>query len=1625
MRNTLLLTIVSLTIGLSPAYGQATSTGAEKASPYNRFASPFSGAPQPATSSPDNWLAGTGDWSTSSDWSVGVPTSSSAVTINTSSGNVTENQASASAASLSILSGNILSIISGSTLTVSGATTVSGESTIPTPSELLVDNADSGGGTLNTGSLSLSDHGTMYIGNYSMTSAATVNVNGAFSNTSGGFLQIEGGKSSGANALLNVTGAAPSTLTGTYQINGSTGSAAVEFGSGAITVIGEAGGSPGFLWLDGGKSYLEIGATNSNSALTTLSTINGQLRLTDGASLTTTVGLTVNNGALVQVDNVNSGGSTLTIGGAYANSGDLYIGNYSMSSPATVNVNGAYSSNGDTLTQVEGGNASGANALLNVTGAAPSTLTGTYQIFGSTGSAALKFGSGGITAIGDGSTNQGLLWLDGSKAYVEIGATDNSSALAGLSTIASNGQLRLTDGASVTTSVGLTVNYGGDVQVDNTNSGGSTLTVGGAYANKFVLDIGNYGITSPATVNVNGAYSSTGYSTLQVEGGSTSGANALLNVTGAAPSTLTGNYWILGSTGSAAVKFGSGGITTIGGDGSPNQGYLWLDTSKAYVEIGATNSNSALSTLSTIASNGLFRLTDGASVTTGVGLTVDNGGQVVLDNGNNGGSTLTVGGAFANSGNLYIGNYSISSPSTVNVNGAYSSTGTGFLQVEGGSTSAATALLNVTGAAPSTLTGDYWVYGSTGSAAVKFGSGAITTIGDGSTNPGYVWLDTSKAYLEVGATNSNSALTTLSTIASNGQLQLTDGASLTTSVGLNNAGIVGVDNSKSGGSTMTVGGTYTNSGNLYVGYSGITSPATLNVNGTFSSTGAGKVDLYGGTASGANALLNVTGAAPSTLTGTYDITGSTGSAAMKFGSGGITAIGDGSSNQGDLFLTGSNAYAEVGATNSNSALTNLNKVASNGTLELWSGSSVTTSVGLTVSSGGQVLVDSGNPGGSTLTVGGAYANSGALQVGNFKMGSTSTLNVNGTFSNSASGSVKVEGGDTSGGNAVLNISGAALTNSGTIALYGYGGKATLEISSGNVTLSGPGKVILSNSADGNNNLIIPASGTSTLTNSSTIEGAGLIENIGIVNKGTLLANQSNALVILPSSAGVNNQGTLSVGSGDLMQIGTSSGGALTNFSGTTLTGGVYSIGGTLWFGASGTSLVTNAANITLTGASSQMIDFAGQNILAAFATNAATGSFTITGGRNFTTAGNFTNNGVLNIGSGSTFDVNGNLTNFSSNTLTGGTYGITGTLQFNNADIVTNAANITLNGTSSKIINQSSVNALTNFANNASTGSFTLAGSQSLTTSGGSFTNNGLLTISKGSTFTVGNGGTISVAVNYTQAAGTTQVDGTLTSTTSSTTPTLTVSGGTLDGAGALTYTVVDSGTVLPGDSKTSTAALKITGPYTQSSGGALDISIGGKTAGTQYDQLNVTGAAGVNGTLNLSLVNSFVPAVGTTFTILNASSVSGAFATVNGTSINSSEHFTVTYNSNDVVLTVASGAGLKPPMLGPQRLWASAGLGRPLTYNSYQPASNLVATVPVRSTALASEVTAAHSNAVSNAAFRAPRNLGALPNRNRLEYGLNLLSLFGTNPKRLMTGFLSQPGSANAAGYVSFSGIH
>jgi len=133
------------------------------------------------------------------------------------------------------------------------------------------------------------------------------------------------------------------------------------------------------------------------------------------------------------------------------------------------------------------------------------------------------------------------------------------------------------------------------------------------------------------------------------------------------------------------------------------------------------------------------------------------------------------------------------------------------------------------------------------------------------------------------------------------------------------------------------------------------------------------------------------------------------------------------------------------------------------------------------------------------------------------------------------------------------------------------------------------------------------------------------------------------------------------------------------------------------------------------------------------------------------------------------------------------------------------------------------------------------------------------------------------------------------------------IQGGKVFGKGTIASTVVSSGAVTAGDSPKKTGKLSPS-TYTQNANGSLNIAIGGLTAGTQYGQLAAANGASLNGTLNVTLINNFLPAIGDSFTVLTSSARTGQFATVNGLSINGGEHFTITYNPTNVTLTVASG---------------------------------------------------------------------------------------------------------------------
>jgi hypothetical protein len=154
-------------------------------------------------------------------------------------------------------------------------------------------------------------------------------------------------------------------------------------------------------------------------------------------------------------------------------------------------------------------------------------------------------------------------------------------------------------------------------------------------------------------------------------------------------------------------------------------------------------------------------------------------------------------------------------------------------------------------------------------------------------------------------------------------------------------------------------------------------------------------------------------------------------------------------------------------------------------------------------------------------------------------------------------------------------------------------------------------------------------------------------------------------------------------------------------------------------------------------------------------------------------------------------------------------------------------------------------------------------------------------------------------------------------------------------------------GVVAPGSTGTAGRTL-LTGSYVvdQASAG-LALDVGGTTAASsfqqatgRYDVLTISSNASLAGAISARLINGFVPVTGTSFTVLSAASVSGAFANapVSGSTIpawqgsTTNGFFEVTYNTNNVVLTYQSdGSG---PALTPFEQWQVQYFGGTNTIN-------------------------------------------------------------------------------------------
>jgi hypothetical protein len=511
----------------------------------------------------------------------------------------------------------------------------------------------------------------------------------------------------------------------------------------------------------------------------------------------------------------------------------------------------------------------------------------------------------------------------------------------------------------------------------------------------------------------------------------------------------------------------------------------------------------------------------------------------------------------------------------------------------------------------------------------------------------------------------------------------------------------------------------------------------------------------------------------------------------------------------------------------------------------------------TVTGGNAGLFHSSFVGGGTLTLQQPLSGGGSIGDSSFNLTNQSTITANNTSANLvlAANPVVNTGTLEAGNGATLEIQNTVNNNVGTITAQN-GSTVLLDfagtIAGGTLTTSGTG---------------------SFQTTSGTLDGStNTVTNAGLFN----VANGDT----LSLKGTINNTGTFALANGCL---------AMSSPTTLTGTGTVQMNGNSCLFGRALTNNLTNKSTIEGSGSigDSNPMGFTNAGTVIAKQSTPLTIVSAGTG---------FSNTGSLIVNAGSEVDVNGQLKNLSKGTLTGGTFSVAGTMVLENAaytTITTNSANISLTGAAAQILNGlGGPSALAAFASNNSKGILSLQSGQVLSTTA-NFSNKGTLTVGAGSGF--GTAGT------YTQTGGTTTVDGVISSPNG-----FSLKTGKLYGSGTISGAVSAGAAVTTGDSMSAPGVLSVSS-YSQTFTGSLTIPILSNVVGTGYGQLAGTGAVRLAGKLVLKRKSTYVPPIGATFTIVTGSSVSGQFASPVLT-INSKEHFQISYNSNSVTLTVVTG---------------------------------------------------------------------------------------------------------------------
>jgi hypothetical protein len=1307
------------------------------------------------------------------------------------SGNITNNGAlnlnSSGSFTELVLEGNVTLSGSGTvTLTNNASNYIFGAATADT---LTNQETIQGAGHIGNGEMTLVNSGTI---NANQSAGMTIQVNGGVTNTgtikaTGGTLELlsttvtnTGGTVSANANILNLTssiingGAVTLTGAATVQLNNGTihgGSTLTNSATGTIEIFGSTntlGGTinnsaGGTFKIDNGAildletgTYSQLGTVqlNSSGSFTEL-VLQGNVTLSGG---TVTMSNNANNyifgaatadiltnqetiqGAghigngqmtLVNSGTINanqSGGMTLQLSGGATNTGTIEAtgGELAFTSTTVTNTGGTISANANTLlltsSTINGGAVTLTGAatlqLNNGTIHGGSTLTnsatGTIEIFGSTNTlggtinnsagGTFKIDNGAILDLETGTYSQlGTVQLNSSGSFTELVLQGNVTLSGGTVTMSNNANNYIFGAATADTLTNQeTIQGAGHIgngtmtlvnsgTINANQSGGMTIQLSGGATNTGTIKAtgGELAFTSTTVTNSGGTISDnantllltsstinggavtlTGAATLQLNNGTIHGGSTLTN-------SATGTIEIFGST------------NTLGGTINNSAGGTFKIDNGAILDI-ETGTYSQLGTLQMNSSGSFTELVLQGNVTL-------SGGTVTLSNNANnyifGAATadiLTNQETIQGAGHIGNGSLTLVNSGTINANQSAGMT----IQANGGVTN--TGTIEATGGELELLSTTVTNTGATISSNANILNLTTSTINGGAvTLTGAATLQLVNGTIHGGSTLTNSATGTIEVVSSTNTL----GGTINNSAG----GVFKIDN---GAILDLETGTYSQLGTVQLNSSGSFTELVLQ----------GNVTLSGGTVTLSNNTNNYIFGHLGTdiLTNQETIQG-----AGHIGNGAMGLV-----NSGTI-----NANASAGLI-INVSSSNFNNT---GTLEATGGL-------VTIQGPGTTFFTNDNQTTNTLT-GGTYIANGtgnniqwAAGSGGIKTLSANVTEENGGELFNTTNSTHALAGLTSiTSTGALTIGGVAFTDAGS---FSNAGSLTLltgesftvgtlsQISGGSLTA---GTFVL----DANLNLSGATQNITTNATNLTLAG-GTIENANSTNALAGLANNTKTLTIAGTSnnvsttaASFSNTGTLTINGGDSFTAA-----KLTQISGTTLSGGTFVLGGNLDLTTAGISVTTNSSTLTLQGGT---INSNGVNALSALASNTKT--LTIAGSANnvSTSAASFSNTGTLTINAGDSFTAS-KLTQLSGNTLTAGTYVLSGNLDLTTAglSITTNSATLTLSGGT---IKSNGVNTLSALASN--TKNLTIAGTaNNVSTTAASFSNTGTLTINSGDSFT-------------------------------------------------------------------------------------------------------------------------------------------------------------------------------------------------------------------------------------------------------------------------------------------------